>query len=296
MTAALHQLQSDPEFRKELAKRLSPFRDNYRQRLEKRFPNSPMPGDDAFRSIVANMTIRQFMEIERGHTAPVEGNLVLWALALERGIDPNLRNSRGETQLHRFALVVSPVNEALTELFLAHAADPNITTAEGRTPLANAVRAGNQTVADLLLRAGARADTVSPADQFLGACRRADAETAQAAVGRHPNVLADVQIEAQDLLLDSVKNNNLQVVQLMAELGFDLAVESDQGVTPLHLASWHGYAEMVRFLVEHNAPVHIEDAIYHASPLDWAEHGSRNNPYGNAEDYSVVVETLAERR
>jgi ankyrin repeat protein len=188
------------------------------------------------------------------------------------------------------------VNEALTELFLAHAADPNLTTAEGRTPLASAVRAGNQTVAEMLLRAGARADTASQTDQFIGACRLADAETARAVVRRHPNVLADVGTEAQDLLLDSVKNNNLRVVQLMAELGFDLGVESDQGVTPLHLASWHGYTEMVRLLLEHNVPVHFQDAIYHASPLDWAEQGSRNNPYGNADDYSVVVETLAQRR
>jgi hypothetical protein len=36
-----------------------------------------------------------------------------------------------------------------------------------------------------------------------------------------------------------------------------------------------GHLEVVRLLVERGARLDIRDRIYHATPLGWAEHGSR---------------------
>jgi ankyrin repeat protein len=45
--------------------------------------------------------------------------------------------------------------------------------------------------------------------------------------------------------------------------------------TPLHQAALSGHLEVVRLLVERGARLDIRDRIYHATPLGWAEHGSR---------------------
>ena len=49
-----------------------------------------------------------------------------------------------------------------------------------------------------------------------------------------------------------------------------------RGVTPLHMAAQNDHVEMARLLLSHGADPNLEDAIYHSSPIGWADHfGSR---------------------
>lgn len=44
--------------------------------------------------------------------------------------------------------------------------------------------------------------------------------------------------------------------------------------TPLHQAVWAGHLDVVRLLVERGARLDIEDAVYHATPIGWADYGN----------------------
>lgn len=49
-----------------------------------------------------------------------------------------------------------------------------------------------------------------------------------------------------------------------------------EGVTPLHLAAQNDHVEMAHLLMDYGADPNVEDAIYHSSPIGWADHfGSR---------------------
>jgi ankyrin repeat protein len=298
LNTALTDLRNDPGFREELSRRLAPFRQVQQQQVQRRFPNAPPRGDRGFVSFIANMSIKDFMEIEHDDQGSThDPNLVFWQLALERGFDPNLTGGpQRETLLHRFAMVARGVNVALTELLLKHGADANLATTDGRTPYSIAVRTGNTPVADVLVAYGANVSGVTPADEIIGACRRVDREKARSILRAFPDVLKTIDAETHELLADAAKNNNVPAVRLMLELGFDPGALAERGATPLHLASWHGYSTMVRLLLEFHAPVDVLDSVYRESPLAWAVHGSKHNPYANQDHYCAIVSDLIDGR
>ena len=45
--------------------------------------------------------------------------------------------------------------------------------------------------------------------------------------------------------------------------------------TPLHQAVWSNHLGVVRLLVERGARLDVEDTIYQATPLGWADYGKR---------------------
>ncbi|MBI4472467.1 MAG: ankyrin repeat domain-containing protein [Acidobacteria bacterium] len=273
-------LLRDPGFREELKQRMAPIRAR-----RHRMPPS-----------LSQMSVKEMMELERDDDgATLESNLVLSRLAFERGADPNQRNGpNNETALHQFATMDNSMGKSLAQLFIEHGADPNVRAADGRTPYSVAVRTGNTAVADLLLAHGASLDSVTPADLFIGACRRVDSNTAWSVLRSNPNLLRSIVAECGEILASAAINNKLEAVKLMAELGFDLAALGDHGASALHHAAWHGYGDMVRLLVEYRAPVNIRDTVYGTSPLAWAAHGSATSKHWqkNDDDYCAIVESL----
>ena len=71
----------------------------------------------------------------------------------------------------------------------------------------------------------------------------------------------------------------------------DLAKPGKSGATALHVAAWHGHADMVRLLLEFHAPVNVRDTMYGTSPLGWAAHGSINCRNAD-DDYCATVAAL----
>jgi ankyrin repeat protein len=63
----------------------------------------------------------------------------------------------------------------------------------------------------------------------------------------------------------------------MVELGFDVnaADPYPHEQTALHGAAYNGNLELVRYLVEHDADLDIEDCSYHSTPAGWAEHNEQ---------------------
>jgi len=211
-----------------------------------------------------------------------------WLLA--HGADPNVTSGiKLETPLHRVAAFGR--GAAVVELLLAHGAEVDHARFDGRTAYVLALRAGNAAVADLLLRRGADAGRALPLDELLGACMRADAETARRLLAQHPELPSQFTDEDRWVFAQAADEGREASVRLMAELGFDLGWEGHGCGTPLHKAAWRGNPSMVKLLLELGAPVNVRDGQYRSSPLGWAAHGSSNCRPAD-DDYLAVVEAL----
>jgi hypothetical protein len=58
--------------------------------------------------------------------------------------------------------------------------------------------------------------------------------------------------------------------------GMPVNSRDGSGPTALHWASWKGYADLVKLLLDHGASLTIEEAGFQGAPADWFEHGLRN--------------------
>jgi ankyrin repeat protein len=211
-------------------------------------------------------------------------------LFLQHGLDPNLIMPKtGEALLHGWS---RNGHIGMLETLLAHGADPNLPRADGRTPLALAIMAGNTVAAEILVAHGARPEDVRKKDVWIGACMRADAATAQSVLSSQPELLKEITPEDRELLIQEAGRNRVDRVRVMAQLGFDPGWIGTSGATALHVAAWHGHVEMVRLLLEFRAPVNIRDRTYGSSALAWAAHGSKQCPNPSDENYYAVALAL----
>jgi hypothetical protein len=108
-------------------------------------------------------------------------------------------------------------------------------------------------IADTLRDHGAETSAVRPIDELFGACFEDDADAAHSLVSQHEGILGEVSPEDHETIVLAVGQNRIAPVRLMAELGFDLNRIGENGATLLHIASWHGYADMVKLLLTFGA-------------------------------------------
>ena len=119
-------------------------------------------------------------------SAPIStGDVAGARLLLDAGADPNHLLDAGLLgESHEQSPPVTPLSAAiemqagpeLTGLLLEYGAAPDVPGPDGRTPYQQAVRTGQDQVAELLARHGA-STALSSADEFLAACRRGDRDT-----------------------------------------------------------------------------------------------------------------------
>jgi ankyrin repeat protein len=219
---------------------------------------------------------------------------------LDHGADPNVPLARvmdgmtpaqlGETPLHRIA--AGGHGADVVGWVLACGATVDATRADGATPYVLAVRTGNVAAADALAAAGADVTRLTPVDQLLGACLRADAAAARALVDAHPGLIASLDDEAARTIHVALHDERLDALGLMLSLAWPLGIESEWGGTPLHWAAWHGRVALVQQLITHGAPINMRDSRYGSSPIAWASHGSRFSGHENDDEYVRVVHLL----
>jgi ankyrin repeat protein len=146
-------------------------------------------------------------------------------------------------------------------------------------------------VVDALRRHGASEAGLQPIDELLGACVRVDEHDAESIIARSPTAAERASDEEFDVLVQAAGMNIVGQVRIMTRCGFDLGGFSENGLTALHAAAWHGHPEMVRLLLSFHAPVNVRDRTYGSSPLAWAAHGSKNCR-DDDEAYVEVVRAL----
>lgn len=184
---------------------------------------------------------------------------------------------------------------AQIEAMLRHGADFDQPDDQGHTPLMDAVFAGREDVAKLLLKKGARVNAVS---------RNGYTPLMVAAMGGHPAMVKQMvaqgaQLEAQDASGRSAlvwatlftlpafasaqsggatAADRLDVLKMLLEHGADANIKLSQGVTPLMLAAASGSPEVLALLIKHGAAVNAAGKQDGLTPLMLAaQNGNTDN-------------------
>ena len=154
-------------------------------------------------------------------------------------------------------------------LIVTHGEDVNAECGRHRSPLHAASHQGHADVARLLLDHGAN---VNSRKGF----RRIPLRIAYDR--RHIEAMrvllehgADVDMQMDNifgtLLHDASYHGPAEIVHLLLQHNANVNVKGYNGYTPLHLASLFGHTEVVRLLLEYGADVHVKDK-YKDTPLD----------------------------
>jgi ankyrin repeat protein len=244
------------------------------------------------------------------HQAAEQGHYEVATVLLANNAEVNARNNFGCTPLHSAAL---QGHKSVVELLLLNNADANAKGASGDTPLGNAIERGHNAVAELLRQHGGytEASQISDAAQSgdLGRVytllKASDGQTplhvaagkgyedaAELLLGNGADVNAKDQFGATPLhaaielpglpapLINSPggrlkKRGNRALVELLIANKADIDAKDKHGVTPLHLAAYHGYGDIAELLLANHAQVD-GGAISGETPLREAAHRGFN--------------------
>ena len=177
----------------------------------------------------------------------------------------------------------------LINALLEAGADPQAADEEGVSALRTAMRAGrNETAAQLAARGAV--DDSTDVDQFLGACLRAERDTALRLLAEHPDLPGRLTDRDRAATLQAAARHTAALA-LMLELGFGHDARDESGEQPLHAAAYQGNAEGVRLLLAAGAEVDARDARFDATPLAFATVGSGEQE-GEPGDWVATVRVL----
>ena len=110
-----------------------------------------------------------------------------------------------------------------------------------------------------------------PRDELVYAILRADQNAVRAMTELDPTIIDRYRRDRPDLPLRATETGRVDVIHLVADLGFDLNATTS-GITPLLHAVAGGYLELVRALIELGADPSIKDPKFGADALACAEY------------------------
>jgi ankyrin repeat protein len=156
------------------------------------------------------------------------------------------------------------------------------------TPIDVARKYGHAHVVDVLL---ARA---SPKARLVDALWHGDEARARVELDAEPTLLATLGPEDRRLINDAAWWYRPAAVRLMLDLGFDPHVRGAHRSTTLDRASFHGYADIVAMLLEHDPdPPLTEQNEFGGTPLGTCVYGAINGwKTGHGQDHVRTLELL----
>jgi ankyrin repeat protein len=182
---------------------------------------------------------------------------------------------------------------ARVELLVGHGADVNAPgLRNGRTPYEEALRAGNDAIAEYLIEHGARKIDLDPLETFALSCIAGRREEVQRRLAADPTLLEQLGHRGQvDLLHRALETRSREGLRLIVDLGVDI-----NGMVPgtgldrsvLHSAAGWGGLDMVTFLLGLGADPSLPDPTYHARPIGWALHSDQ----GEVIDYLLQFASI----
>lgn len=198
-------------------------------------------------------------------------------LLLERGAEPDALAAMYGGECAAMAMLVSstPPAEAGVQIALIETLADFGAAVEPRgsgnwhSPLLTALVFGFRDAAEALVRRGARVATLAAA-----------AGLGRAAEARRLLESANPEERHRALAL-AAQLGHVEIVRLLLDAGEDPNRYNPAGLhahgTPLHHAAGGGHLDVVRLLVERGARLDLEDKLWRATPLGWAEHGGHDS-------------------
>ena len=168
----------------------------------------------------------------------VYGQLAMLQWLLQKGADPNAKDTKGMTPLD-MAVSYEGTKPEIVAALIAAGADVNLLSGEGYRPLHQAVGARNKAVAQLLLKHGARDDSTP----LFDAIARGDQMRVEQLIKTNPKMVNDSTPPA------SVKSGKYIS---MSGPGID-------NISPLHAAVLWGDTAIVSLLIEGKAALEAQD-------------------------------------
>jgi len=185
--------------------------------------------------------------------AAERGDYTIVKILIERGIDIESKNTKGYTALINAA---RNGHREIVELLLNNGANinawSNCRSSEDGTALISAAKNGHIGIVKLLLDRDAELDDIA----LIKVASKGHIEVAELLLSKGANINALASTFSP--LYSAVLNNDLEMVKLLLEHNPDIDHHDIVGYTPLILAAWRGYTEIVRLLLGHGAAI---DAI-----------------------------------
>ncbi|MGD3112294.1 ankyrin repeat domain-containing protein [Streptomyces sp. YGL11-2] len=194
----------------------------------------------------------------------------------------------GEQLVEAAATASLPLIDALLDA----GADPRAAGEDGTSAVRSAVRAGHSETAARLTSRGA-IDDATQVDRFLGACLRAESESARRLLAEHPGLPGRLTERDRAAIHQAAADRDTAALSLMLELGFGHDARDESGEAPLHTAAYQGNAQGVRLLLAVGAEVDARDTRFEATPLAFATVGSGEQD-GEPGDWIATVRLLLE--
>jgi hypothetical protein len=129
-------------------------------------------------------------------------------------------------------------------------------------------------------------------EKLLNACWLHDEELVKSLLSHRPNLADALPVAGRRHVAHAARNNDTFAAQLMLQAGLPVDTYSQHHASPLHWAAWHGNAELVRLILEHDPPLENADNDYKGTPLHWAIHGSENSWRWESGDYAATLAAL----
>jgi hypothetical protein len=195
---------------------------------------------------------------------------------LDAGADPNALADLYDERCTTLSMVVSSSHPAeagvqldLALLLVDHGATLVGAGSKWQSAILTALTFGYLDTARGLAQ---RADAVESVIELAGLGE------AEAVGARLPQATADERHAAMAL---AAQHGHVEIVESLLAHGVDPNRFNPDGyhahATPLHQAVWQGHRAVVERLVEAGARLDIPDAIYDATPLQWAVHARRDD-------------------
>ncbi len=189
---------------------------------------------------------------------------------LALGADPNLRDRRGRSALHKAAPVEGP---EVVRALLEAGADPHAPTGAGQSPLHIAAESGSPEVVDLLVSAGVNPDVrTGDGDTPLhlhASGRESDTALVSALVRRGANLDARNDL-GQTPLHVARASDNLVVVRKLLELGADPEARDNAGRIADPVCYWgpSGRGGNSSYHLGHSPPESVRGCLESGIPVD----------------------------
>jgi len=227
--------------------------------------------------------------------APIStGDIETVRLLLDAGADPaSYRDGDGRSAAVVPDALVAKAPAELIEVLLAYGADATAPGPDGRSPYRLASALDREDVAGLLVRFGAQDDRTA-VDRLLGACRKADRETAMRLMAEDPGLPGQLTAAEASTIVSAAEVGDAAAVALMLDVGIPIDSRNEgHGATALHVAAHSGSVRTVTLLLAHGADIEAHDRVFDANPLAWAAVGSGEQAASAPDpDWEEVVRIL----